>query len=305
MTIITKPKLSLKLTTQTMVGFDNINPNEDDDENQFSYGWRYVSQTLANGKIIRERAPLTLYDILHPQVGDFRVHSQDHELFCEYLSTVFKAQLRDDPTAVVLHDVRVAWATPNVEPHGPDIAVIFGVRTRKNWSTFDEVEEGTRPTLIVEITSPRTRQIDLSNKYTEYAQVGIPYYIIVDTPKRHDPHSRRLIGYELSDQNYVSMRSNNQGWLWLPPVQIWLGIQGTKLCCYDQTGQVIGDYTAITVKYHQAEARAEAEIKAKIEAEARAEAETKAKIEAEARATEAEARLKEVEAELRRLRGEG
>lgn len=42
--------------------------------------------------------------------------------------------------------------------------VIRGVRAHQNWSTFDVAAEGVRPALIVEITSPETRMLDLALK---------------------------------------------------------------------------------------------------------------------------------------------
>ena len=107
----------------------------------YLYGWREVPHPSPNGTSQMVRIPLTRKDVLHPQVGDFRMHSDNHERFCIYLYNVLTAQLADDPTAVVLHDVRVAWAAPDVDPHGPDLAVIWDVKVRKNWSTFDEKME--------------------------------------------------------------------------------------------------------------------------------------------------------------------
>src|SRR5438046_1776465 len=85
----------------------------------FEYGWREIRHTLPNGETRRERIPLTLQDILHPQVGDFRLHTEEHERLCIYLYNILTMQLANDPLAVVLHDTRVAWADPEIEPHGP------------------------------------------------------------------------------------------------------------------------------------------------------------------------------------------
>ncbi len=259
-------------------------------EDRFELGWRYVPRPLPNGDYFQERVPLTLEDILHPEVGDFRLHTQDHERFCVYLYDVFKACLTGDPTAIVLHDVRVAWAEPEIKAHGPDVSVIFGVKEQRDWATFDEKEEGTKPTLIVEVTSPKTRQVDLVDKFDEYAQVGLQFYIIIDTHKHRGETVRRLLGYGLTETGYEMLIPDEQNRLWLQPLQIWLGIEDNEPRCYDQTGQPIGDYTQVS------EALA-------AEAKARAEAETQAAAEAKARA-DAEARLQALEAELRRLRGD-
>lgn len=259
-------------------------------QDPFYLGWRDELRPLPNGDYYLERVPLTLEDILHPQEEDFRVHSRNHQRFCMYLYDVFSARLAADPQAIVLHDVRVAWDEPEIKPHGPDIAVIFGVQERLDWSTFAAQEEGTKPTLVVEVTSPKTRQVDLIRKVDEYEQAGLLYYLIVDTHQRKGKAVRRLLGYHLTEEGYVTMTPDERGWLWLPPLQVWLGIENNEPRCYDEAGVPLGDYIEVSA------ARVEAEAKAR-------EAEAQAAAEAQARA-EAEARIRQLEAELRRLRGE-
>jgi colicin import membrane protein len=172
----------------------------------------------------------------------------------------------------VLTDTNVAWGG-EIEPHRPDIAVIFNVRERRNWSTFAVQEEGTRPSLIFEITSPKTRQLDLDDKYEEYEQAGVSFYVIIDIIRRKRSVTRELKGYRLTPNGYVPMVVNENGWLWLEPVSTWLAITGATIACYDQDGKRIENYVALS----------------------------KAKKEAEARATEAEARAAALEARLRQL----
>ncbi len=272
--------------------------------NPYELGWRDVLRPLPNGDYYPERVPLTLEDILHPQVGDFRMHSQDHERFCLYLHNVFSACVDHDPTAVVLHDVRVAWAAAGVEPHGPDIAVIFDVREHQDWATFDEETEGTKPTLVAEVTSPKTRQVDLIDKFDEYAQAGVLFYLIIDSHKVKGKQVRRLLGYQLTDNSYVTLQPNEQKRLWLPPLKIWLGIDNNEPRCYDQDGTLIEDYIQMTTARTKAEARAQAAEARAQTAETQATAEVQARAEAEARVQAAEAQMREMEAELRRLRGE-
>ncbi len=277
----------------------------------FFYGWRYVLRPLPNGDFYREQVPLTLEDILHPEEDDFRVHALEHEDICAYLYGVFKAQVAPDPHAIVMYDVRVAWANRTVRPHTPDVSVVFGVKQYKNWSTFDEQIEGTKPSLIVEVTSPSTRQIDLIDKFDQYDLVGVPYYIMIDLTPRVDTVEYRILGYESGPKGYVNMIPNQQGWLWLPPLKVWLGLEGQVPRCYDAAGQKLGDYTQLHTALLEAkevisttETQLKAETKARVEAEQRTQIETKARVEAEQRTQASEARLRDLEAELRRLRGE-
>ena len=60
-----------------------------DKKDPYPYGWREAIRTLPNGTEVLERTPLTLEDILHPQVGDYRMHDEEHERFCNYLYNEF------------------------------------------------------------------------------------------------------------------------------------------------------------------------------------------------------------------------
>jgi Uma2 family endonuclease len=252
-------------------------------DDPFCYGWRYVKRDLGAGNVTVETIPLTLEDVLHPEAGDQVTHSEAHQRRVRYLCNVFASRLAHDSSAVVLDDVRIKWDVPEVRPHGPDIMVIFGVREKQNWSTFDVAQEGTRPALIIELTSPETDALDRSNKLEEYDIVGVPLYVIVDTVTRKGQATLRLLGYRHTGTTFEGMPLDAHGRLWLEPLHLWLGIADNEIVCYDETGQPLGDYV---------------ELKTALEAE------RQARTAAEARAAAAEARLQELEAELRRLRGE-
>jgi Uma2 family endonuclease len=253
----------------------------DDAADLYRYGWRYVRRDQADGAYVMEQTPLTLEDVLHPQEGDQVTHSDAHQRRRRYLVNVLEAQLAQDSTAVVLDDVRVAWDHPDLKPHGPDIAVILGVRVHKNWSTFDVAAEGVRPVLIIEITSPETASIDRSNKLEEYDLAGVPLYVIVDTVMLRKEPALRLLAYTQTPTGYVVLPPDERGRIWLAPVRTWLGVENQEIVCYDETGQPLGDYRAL------AEALA---------------GETQSRLEAKQRAETAEARIRELEAELERLR---
>ena len=40
-----------------------------------------------------------------------------------------------------------------------------------------------RPSLIIEVTSPKTRVNDVKTKVTQYAQAKVPHYVIADMEK--------------------------------------------------------------------------------------------------------------------------
>jgi colicin import membrane protein len=174
----------------------------------------------------------------------------------------------------------------------------------RNWSTFDVAQEGVRPTLILEVTSPETRRFDLYEKVDHYDLAGVPYYVIVDAVERRGTPTVRVLGFERAGAAYRALTPDARGWLWLEPLRVWIGVRDGEVYCFDAQGRQLGDYADLVTQVIASEERvAEALAEAKAQAQAWMNAEARA-AEAEARAAEAEARLRALEAELRRLRGE-
>lgn len=269
-------------------------------EAKFPYGWREERTQLPNGNWVWQRLPLTLYDALHPQEDDVLMPNHEHEQLRTYLTNVIMAQVVDDSTAVVLSDTNVKWDVIEIAPHRPDLALIFGVRKKQNWGTFDVVEEGTRPSLIIEITSPKTRHLDFKEKYQQYEQVGVLFYAIIDLQRGKREVVRSLHGFRLTPEGYIPLPLNERGRLWLEPVGIYLAISGQAVVCYDKQGNLIQGYAALAKSKRAAEKRATAERARARAAEARAIEEMQARTAAEARAAELEERIRQLEALQRR-----
>lgn len=247
------------------------------------YGWRSVRQKAKNGRYEYVLVPLSYDDLLNPQEGDQVIHSTKHQRIVRTLCNAIEAQLSHDPTALVLDDVLVDWGIPDLRNHAPDISVYFGVRERKNWTTFRVSEEGVRPTILIEIVSPETARHDRKTKVQEYHRAGVPYYILVDFVRERRQERLVLVGYRWAPAGYEPLEHDAAGSLWLGPVRLWLGIDNNEIVCRDEAGQQLGDYAAQVL-------RTEAEFQARM-------AEVQARV-----ATEA--RLRQLEAELRRLRGD-
>jgi colicin import membrane protein len=240
----------------------------------FPYGWRCVPKTAKNGSETTVQVPLTLEDILHPHEEDVRLLSDSHWQDTFYLYGAFKTVLLEISGAIVLADCRIAWDREGDYGHGPDVAVIFKVRKRKDWSTFNVVKEKTRPALIVEVTSPSTRSTDLVNKVREYAEQRVPHYVIADAREKDEERHLALIDYHLSpaDGVYYSLPPNEDGRIWLAEVKLWLGSQDGQLRCWDEKGKQVNSF----------------------------EEEKRARVEAEAKLAAAEARIRELEKRTRR-----
>ena len=282
----------------------------------YRYGWRYVSVKNPDGTETFDQVPLTLEDVLFPEVGDFIVQTDWHFGDMVYLRIVFKEWLADDPTAVVISDCRVDWNLPGVRPLGPDLAVFFGVRRRHNWSTLDVAAEGARPALVVEVTSPETRRNDVEDKVKYYHRAKVPLYVIADAREGDDERKLTLIGYRYAPRGYRRIVPDARGRIRLEALGLAIGVKRDRggafdrLACYAlEAGKELGDYPAAVAGQAAAEAeakaakrKARAEAKARARAEAqRAEAEARAEAAARARA-EAEARVRELEAAMKRAR---
>jgi len=275
-------------------------PLTDDDADPFRYGWRLVPRPTPDNPYHLEQVPLTLDDVLHPEVGDFIVHSDRHETDRMYLTAVLRARLEPSRRAIVLSDVRIAWDIPDLRAHGPDVMVIPGVRKRRNWSTFEVAVERARPALIIEIVSPDARENDVVIKVEHYARAGVAQYVIVDDTGRGGVRRLRLLDYRLEGTAYRLQEPDADGRVHLAIADVWLGIRRDHVVCYDAAGREIGDYVTVVRQAAKAAARAkEAAARARREAVARAEAEERARREAAAREAEARAR-KEAEERAQR-----
>jgi hypothetical protein len=250
----------------------------------FRYGYRWVEVQDEHGAATWTQIPLTLEDVLHPREGDFVIQSDGHIRRCRYLADVLDAHLAGDPRAAVLHDLLIHWDIPDLRSHGPDIAVVLGLRERREWESFDVAEEGVRPAFIIEVVSPSTAVHDRTTKVRHYARAGVPLYLLVDTARRRGGSAPRLLGYELTPFGYQSLAPDAQGRFRLAPLPLWLGLHDSEVALFDPAGQPLGDYGALAKALT---------------------AERVARLAAEERAAAAEARLRRLEEELRRREANG
>ena len=268
-----------------------------DEADPFRYGWRDVRTISPRGKVTYRRVPLTQEDVLHPQEGDHILENIPHDNDRMYLKSVFQARVAGTRGTMILSDCGVDLNIPGVRHFCPDIALVAGMRRYPVSAIVHLAREGARPLLLVEITSPSTRDNDFNKKVMYYRLGGVPWYLIVNATLTDEGERYiEFILYHKVGRGYRRIPTNEQGRVWLEPVQLWLGQTRDaetglmRLACYDsETGKELGDYAEISRELEEAErARTEAE-RARTEAErARTEAE-RARTEAEVRA-EAEAR---------------
>src|SRR5262245_3257389 len=172
-----------------------------DDPDPFRYGWKEVRQERPDGTHVLERLPLTHEDILHPEENYTIMNGSRHEEECRYLVDVISERLSQRPDALVLGDTGVYWDVEELRHHSPDVAVIFGIRERRDqWTSFHVKEEGVRPVLIIENVSPSTRKTDLVDKMDQYHRAGVPWYIIIDRIQHEGPPT--LLGYRHTTRGF-------------------------------------------------------------------------------------------------------
>jgi hypothetical protein len=144
----------------------NLAPPESESEEQypFRYGWRHVPTTRPDGSRTFEEVPLTWEGLLFPEEDDRGVEKPPHTRDRSYLHYSLCRHFDQRIDALVLADCRVDCAVPGMRPIRPDVTVLFGVKKWLQQGTFRVAEEGGRPVLAVEITSPNTHTHDPYNK---------------------------------------------------------------------------------------------------------------------------------------------
>ncbi len=149
----------------------------------FYWGSRLQRVELAGRGSRLVEIPLTRDDLLDPQEGDMMVHGPLHGLFIRTLADMLDRRL-DAEDVAVFDDVKMLWGQPGVPDVVPDISVIQGIRDKwRDRASFSVAEEGVRPSLVIEVISPRYRELDEQDKLEIYRQAGIPEYLIVDITK--------------------------------------------------------------------------------------------------------------------------
>lgn len=179
---------------------------------------------------------------------------------------------------------------------GPDVFVVRGVdhdRPRLSWVSWQE--GGRLPNVIIELSSPSTRQTDRIEKYRLYGErMRVPEYFI------YDPTDDSLAGWRLSNGGYdtpLEVEPDTRIWskeleLYLGPwVSFYHGYTNRWLRFFDVHGSVIPTFE-------------EAAAKRAADATARANAEAARASAAAALADKAKTERTTIEAEIARLKTE-
>ena len=142
-------------------------------------------------------------EVFYPsEDGEPLAESYDH-LYAILVTLEVLRQYLQGQRATVLADQFLYYAQgfPRLRV-APDVMVIFGVEPggRDNFKVW---QEGAVPSVIFEMTSKGTQQIDQTHKYCLYAQLGVQEYWLFD-PKGEWLDSP-LMGYRLNGDDYVAI----------------------------------------------------------------------------------------------------
>ncbi len=213
----------------------------------FFYGWREV-EFWVDGIEVGARMPLTLEDVLHPQLGDRVSQTKKHFELCDDLYDGMKAHVGHEQGTVVLHDMLINWGIKHIKSHAPDLAVIRGVQVFFEGGVFHLKRSKGHVVLVLEVTSPSTRLVDVDGKRKEnkvklYAKIGIPVYIIIDAVKWKLGYPPPIIVLVMGeDGEYHKQTPDSRGWYWIEALQVWIGPYNDWVAWYDKDENKLNTY---------------------------------------------------------------
>ncbi len=218
-------------------------PEEDDlessENDEFYYGYRILITHDDNGAEIYTTMPLTPDDFLDPLEGDRFMQGQPHYKNTGALHSIFEYIHRNTPATIVLSDVKMVWGIDGLSDPAPDIAVIPDVAdSLEEHTSFDVRKQGTRPSFILEVVSPKYRREDRKKKVPVYRRAGIYEYFILDSRQRKGRKKYEIAGYRLRGKNYTEIKpgeptstdihrpseARGVNWLYSRVNKVWMGL---------------------------------------------------------------------------------
>jgi len=244
----------------------------------FYYGWRTEMVELPDGTTQLQDIPLPPERFLDPQIGDFFMQSDKHYVLASSVHNIYDNRYDNDDSVGVFSDLKMLWGIPGIQEPAPDVAIVPNLKNpHKHRKSFDVTEEGTRPILVVEVTSPNY-PFD-KNKVPIYEQVEIQEYIIIDPHWGKDDEDLEFFGYHLVSGQYQPMIKDDEERLYSATTDTYLFFEigeGDEVNTYITDG-ITGERLLDNRGSHRArlvaEERAETEAAERQAAEERAETE--------------------------------
>jgi Uma2 family endonuclease len=245
-------------------------PETTPSEDPFRYGTRWRTIRLPNGETDIEEIPLTVEDLLNPQLGDHVTQSRQHVQWFLRLGYLLERYYESRDDVLVCADLQILWGIPGLENPSPDVAIVQGVRDKEaDRPSFDVVQEGVGPSLIVELVSSKyeeVRENDYVKKVTIYQRAGVPEYFILDLPCPRTQDRLLITAYRLgANGRYQRIEPDADGRLLSETTGLRFGVEsdGKTLSLVDvRTGESPLEPPEEKARAREAEARqaAEAEV---------------------------------------------
>ena len=165
---------------------------------------------------VRPIAPVIPQDIFYPsEDGEPLAETYAHLWAIISILEVLTDYLQDQEAMVLSNQFLYYVEGDPKKRVAPDVMVIFGVPygPRDNYKIW---EEGAVPSVVFEITSPSTKEQDITTKHDLYEQLGVQEYWLFDPKAEWIPE--QLQGYELIDGTYAPLTTD-------PPVSKALGLR--------------------------------------------------------------------------------
>ncbi len=117
---------------------------------------------------------------------------------------------------------------------GPDFFVVLGTQNRPRRSWMLWAEEGKYPNVIVELLSNSTAKVDKTTKKELYQDTfRTPEYFWFH------PETFEFQGFRLMAGKYQAIEATQEGWLWSEQLELFLGINDTKLRFFTPDKQLV------------------------------------------------------------------
>lgn len=221
-------------------------------------GWRTEIVTQPDGSIDYIQIPLTSEEFLHPVEGYHLPNSTFHDDAAGDAKDMLTRRYANDANIGVFRDLIIQWGIPNLKNHCPDTFVVFGIQNKEqNRTEFVVSEEGVRPSLIIEVVSPRYRKEDRQTKVKHYAEAGVQEYLIIDRRKQRQQAIEEVLGYRLVDGQYLPLTPDEDGRILFETVGLFIGLENGRVVMEDaQTGERLLNSLELEQHATQAEERA-------------------------------------------------
>ncbi|MGL6076334.1 MAG: Uma2 family endonuclease [Fimbriiglobus sp.] len=260
-------------------------------EYPFHIGYRLVQTVDANGKTVSTQVPLSFEDFIHPQEEDRFLVTDRHSLSIQYCRYALDYLCQEQPDIRIFSEHRTDWQVEGIKPHGPDVVAYknFTADWDPSLGTLPVKDVGASPIVVIEVTSESTRKGDFEDKFLEFYDSGIPYYLIVDVACPY-PGEAKVLGFRRTKSGYLALKDHDDLGVFVPGVNAYFRLENGELIIADESGKDIPSAVEAALLADSERARAKAAME-------RAEAE---KQRAEAEKQRAEAATERAEAEKQR-----